>query len=72
MEGIGDDFVPELLKEKKDLEIKWEKIHDEESFIMARRLIAEEGILCGKVALYLTIIKAFLENDNVKYVGRAI
>ncbi|CAO3569399.1 unnamed protein product [Mortierella alpina] len=45
VEGIGYDFIPEVLE--RPLVDKWVKSADKESFIMARRLIREEGILCG-------------------------
>lgn len=45
VEGIGYDFVPEVLNTK--LVDHWVKVDDRESFRMARRLIKEEGILCG-------------------------
>ena len=45
VEGIGYDFVPDVLD--RSLVDKWYKSNDKESFIFARRLIAEEGILCG-------------------------
>nr|XP_032521255.1 cystathionine beta-synthase-like isoform X2 [Danaus plexippus plexippus] len=45
VEGIGYDFLPQAL----DLKIidKWIKTEDKWSFQMARRLIKEEGLLCG-------------------------
>lgn len=45
VEGIGYDFVPEVLD--RDLVDVWVKTQDRESFLMARRLIREEGLLCG-------------------------
>ena len=45
VEGIGYDFVPRVLD--RSLVTKWVKTRDKESFLMARRLIREEGILCG-------------------------
>ncbi|XP_066148975.1 cystathionine beta-synthase-like isoform X2 [Euwallacea fornicatus] len=45
VEGLGYDFVPTSLDQKAaDL---WIKSNDQESLTMARRLIREEGILCG-------------------------
>eukprot|EP00698_Gefionella_okellyi_P016976 TRINITY_DN4919_c0_g1_i1.p1 TRINITY_DN4919_c0_g1~~TRINITY_DN4919_c0_g1_i1.p1 ORF type:complete len:400 (-),score=87.19 TRINITY_DN4919_c0_g1_i1:32-1153(-) len=45
VEGIGYDFVPEACEQK--LVDEWYKSTDKESFVMARRLIKEEGLLCG-------------------------
>jgi cystathionine beta-synthase len=45
VEGIGYDFVPEVLEQSQV--DRWYKTEDRESFMFARRLIAEEGILCG-------------------------
>ena len=45
IEGIGYDFFPEVLD--NNLVDEYVKTEDEESFIMARRLIKEEGLLCG-------------------------
>ncbi|RKP01042.1 hypothetical protein CXG81DRAFT_12455 [Caulochytrium protostelioides] len=45
VEGIGYDFVPEVLN--RDYIDRWIKTDDAEAFVMARRLIREEGLLCG-------------------------
>ncbi|KAG0366435.1 hypothetical protein BGX24_003683, partial [Mortierella sp. AD032] len=45
VEGIGYDFIPEALE--RAVIDRWVKSADKESFVMARRLIREEGILCG-------------------------
>ncbi|OLN83395.1 Cystathionine beta-synthase 1 [Colletotrichum chlorophyti] len=45
VEGIGYDFIPDVLDRK--LVDKWYKTEDRESFQLARRLIAEEGLLVG-------------------------
>ncbi|KAK3835474.1 MAG: cystathionine beta-synthase [Linnemannia gamsii] len=45
VEGIGYDFIPEALE--RNLIDRWIKSEDKASFTMARRMIREEGILCG-------------------------
>jgi len=43
--GIGYDFIPNVLE--RSLVDEWIKTSDRESFLMARRLIRDEGLLCG-------------------------
>jgi cystathionine beta-synthase len=45
VEGIGYDFVPDVLD--RALVDAWVKTTDRESFLLARRLIREEGLLVG-------------------------
>lgn len=45
VEGIGYDFIPDVLD--REIVDKWYKTDDQQSFHLARRLIAEEGLLVG-------------------------
>ncbi|HED65107.1 MAG TPA: cystathionine beta-synthase [Planctomycetes bacterium] len=45
VEGIGYDFIPDVLD--RDLVDEWIKSEDAPSFQMSRRLIRQEGLLCG-------------------------
>jgi len=45
VEGIGYDFIPKVLD--RSLVDRWVKSEDKASFTCARRMIREEGLLCG-------------------------
>ncbi|XP_072252893.1 cystathionine beta-synthase b [Leuresthes tenuis] len=45
VEGIGYDFVPTVLD--RSIVDMWYKSNDMETFAMSRKLIREEGLLCG-------------------------
>lgn len=45
VEGIGYDFIPDVLHRNEIS--KWVKTTDKDSFEIAKRLIKEEGLLCG-------------------------
>lgn len=45
MEGIGYDFIPTVLD--RAIVDRWVKVQDREAFLMSRRMIRKEGLLCG-------------------------
>jgi cystathionine beta-synthase len=45
VEGIGYDFIPNVLD--RGMVDEWVKTNDRQSFLLARQLIREEGLLCG-------------------------
>ena len=45
VEGIGYDFIPDVLD--RSLIDQWVKTNDRDSFRIARKLIRQEGLLCG-------------------------
>jgi len=47
VEGTGYDFIPTVCDRDPLIVDKWYKSFDKESFVMARRLIRQEGLLCG-------------------------
>lgn len=68
VEGIGYDFIPEVLDRKRV--DKWIKTDDSDSFELARRIIREEGILVGgssgsALQAALEVAKDLTENDTL-------
>ncbi|EPZ36305.1 cystathionine beta-synthase [Rozella allomycis CSF55] len=68
VEGIGYDFIPKVLD--RPLIDEWIKTNDMESFTMARRIIREEGLLCGgssgsAMAATIKIAKKFKKGQRV-------
>ncbi len=45
VEGIGYDFIPDVLD--RSIIDTWVKTNDKDSFSLARKLIKEEGLVCG-------------------------
>ena len=45
VEGIGYDFIPDVLD--RSIVDEWVKTSDKDSFLMAKKLICKEGLLCG-------------------------
>ncbi len=65
VEGIGYDFIPDVLDRK--IVDEWVKTNDRQSFLLARRLIREEGLLCGGssgAALYAALQAAARLNEG--------
>lgn len=74
VEGIGYDFIPVACDRDPHLVHKWVKSDDKESFIMARRLIREEGILCGGSsgsAVHYGL-HALLEDEDLNQEGKRV
>lgn len=71
VEGTGYDFIPTVLD--RELVDEWIKTDDEDSFLMARRLINEEGMLCGgssgaSMWAALTMAQKYELNENHRVV----
>lgn len=65
VEGIGEDFMPKTMDLKHMDDIV--QVGDEESFVMARRLVRELGLLVGGStgSAVLGAIKYFEQNPNI-------
>lgn len=64
VEGIGYDFVPRVLDHS--VVDHWVKTGDKDSVLMARRLVKEEGLLCGMssgTAVWAAI--DFIKRNNI-------
>ena len=64
VEGIGYDFIPTVLDHQ--VVDKWIKSNDHLALPMARRLISEEGFLCGKSNL-IRICDNYLTNSFFRW-----
>lgn len=70
VEGIGYDFLPGALD--RTVIDKWVKTEDKTSLEMARRLIKDEGLLCGTVFKFdFMLISILLSNITYTRYGLA-
>lgn len=72
VEGIGYDFIPTVLDRK--VVDKWVKVNDALALPMARRLISEEGLLCGEkfAKIFIHIFTHFRKFIYRWIIGRRI
>jgi len=75
VEGIGYDFVPQVLQRR--LVDFWVKTNDKESFHYSRRMIREEGLLCGgssgsAMAGALKAIRQFHAKTGINAKGKRV
>merc|ERR550525_1720418 len=75
VEGIGYDFVPQVLQRR--LVDYWVKTNDKESFHYSRRMIREEGLLCGgssgsAMAGALKAIRQFHAKTGINAKGKRV
>ncbi len=69
VEGIGYDFIPDVLD--RSLIDEWVKTNDRDAFLLARRLIRKEGLLVGGSsgsALYAALKIAKREGPGKRFV----
>ena len=60
VEGVGDEFLPTVC-DRSVVDV-WMKSEDRPSFMMARRLIRQEGLLCGVCVFVHTIILEYMNS----------
>lgn len=72
VEGIGYDFIPDVLDQ--EIVNTWIKTTDRESFLYARRLIKEEGLLCGgsSGSALSALVTALKENPDLNQEGKVV
>ena len=64
VEGIGYDFIPRVCD--RTLVDEWVKIGDEDAFKYARRMIREEGFLCGgSSGTALAACMSYIKEHNI-------
>ena len=71
VEGIGYDFIPNVLD--RELVDVWMKSDDKESLLCMRKMIREEGLLCGGScgAAMSCALKAAMELKKVRPLTRS-
>lgn len=72
VEGIGYDFIPDVLDQAAVN--TWIKTTDHDSFLYARRLIKEEGLLCGgsSGSAFSALVEALKDHPELNQEGKVI